>query len=331
MTIAVVILNWNGASFLKKFLPSVISYSKEANIYIIDNKSDDNSLELVTKYFSQVNWISNPSNLWYAKGYNEGLKHVKEDLFILLNSDIEVSKDWLLPIIKHFKENPNTAVIQPKILNYHNKSYFEYAGACGGFIDFFGYPFCRGRLFNSLEVDNNQYNNSINISWASGACIAIRKKQFEEAEKFDPLYLAYQEEIDLCWRITNLGYDIKVIPESIVYHVGEGSIGTLNPKKIFLNYRNSLFSILKNHPYPFITIFIRLILDGLASLQFLFLGKGKFILEIIKAHFSFYKHFYKILKKRTLKNQKLPFYKGSIVFDYFIFKKKYFSDLKNWH
>ena len=233
MNIAVVILNWNGKTLLQKFLPSIITHSKEANIYVADNASTDDSIVFIKNEYPQIKIIKNKENGGYAKGYNEALKYLTEDIFCLVNSDIEVTENWLTPILKTFNTEENTAIIQPKILDYKNKAYFEYAGAAGGFIDKYGYPFCRGRIFNTIEKDQKQYNNNTNIFWASGACFFIRKNTFNALNGFDESFFAHMEEIDLCWRAYNLGYTTKYVAQSKVYHVGGATLNAINPKKTY--------------------------------------------------------------------------------------------------
>ena len=260
MKIAIVILNWNGRGLLEKFLPSVVSYSQDdAEIYIADNNSSDDSIDFLNKNYPKVKIIKNKINGGFAKGYNDALKRIDADVYALVNSDIEVTKNWLKPIIKAFKEDSSTAVIQPKLLDYKNKSKFEYAGAAGGYVDFMGYPFCRGRIFMNLETDNGQFNDTTDIFWASGACFFIKSDIYHEQKGFDEQYFAHQEEIDLCWRVQNEGHQIKYVGASTVYHVGGATLRETNPHKTFLNFRNSLFTISKNVPksFVFIVIFLR--------------------------------------------------------------------------
>ena len=328
MKIAVVILNWNGKELLEQFLPSVIDYSKDATIYVADNASTDNSVAFVKDQFPNVKIIENKINGGYAKGYNDALRFVDEDIFCLLNSDIEVTPNWLDPILDTFNTETETAIIQPKILDYKDKTKFEYAGAAGGFIDKYGYPYCRGRIFNTIETDTNQYPNS-NIFWASGACFFIRKQVFNQLNGFDESFFAHQEEIDLCWRAFNLNYKAKYVSESTVFHVGGATLNATNPQKTYLNFRNSLFNITKNASgYLFSLIFTRLVLDGIAGIQFLYQLKIKHFFAILKAHFSFYFNLKKLLKQRkNLPQQKGYFSVKSIVYSYFIKKKTIFSKL----
>lgn len=322
--IAVVILNWNGASLLRQFLPSVIEYSQDASIYVIDNASTDNSVELLKKEFPSIQIIINKDNYGFAKGYNEGLRTIKEPYLALVNSDIEVTENWLEPIIRIFDNELNTAIIQPKILDYKKKTDFEYAGAAGGFIDKYGFPYCRGRIFEKLEKDNGQYNDEVEIFWASGACFFIRNSVFSKLNGFDNDFFAHQEEIDLCWRSFNDGNIAKYCGLSTVYHVGGATLDSGSPKKTFLNFRNSLFMLTKNLPSKNLLsiLFIRLLLDGIASIRFLTQGKFKLIIAVLKAHFSFYIGFRKHLKKRKEINKNNYFNTNSIVYQYFVLKKE---------
>ncbi len=326
MKIAVVILNWNGEKLLEQFLPSIVKYSPEADIYLADNASTDDSVSYVKAFFPSVKIIKNDLNLGFAGGYNEALKSVEADIFALVNSDIEVTDNWLKPIIETFENEPKTAIIQPKILDYKRKEYFEYAGAAGGFIDKFGYPYCRGRIFDTLEKDNGQYNDNCEIFWASGACFFIRSSVYKELKGFDADFFAHQEEIDLCWRAINNGHTIKYNSQSVVYHVGGATLQQGNPMKTFLNFRNSLLMLTKNllRKNMYWILFCRLVLDGIAGIQFLFQGKFKHLLAIIKAHFAFYSLFTVHFKKRG-KFQTTNYYgTKSIVFQYYLKAGKVF-------
>ena len=320
MKIAVVILNWNGTKLLEQFLPSIVKYTPEANIYLADNASTDDSIAFVKTNFPTVRIIRNESNLGFAQGYNDALKSVDAEIFALVNSDVEVTENWLQSIIVTFENEPNTAIIQPKILDYKRKEFFEYAGAAGGFMDKYGYMFCRGRIFETLEKDNGQYDDNCEIFWASGACFFIRSSIFDELKGFDADFFAHQEEIDLCWRAFNKGHEIKFNSQSIVYHVGGATLQLGNPKKTFLNFRNSLLMLVKNLPKKQLIpiIFTRLILDGIAGIKFLFQGEFKLVLAILKAHFAFYAHFYKHYKKRGAFQSKKYYNTKSIVYLYFI-------------
>lgn len=320
---AIVILNWNGKALLQQFLPSVLKYSADAVIYVADNASTDDSVSFVSKTFPTVKIIKNVVNGGYAKGYNDALKQIKEPLICLLNSDIEVTKNWLKPIISEFNTEETTAIIQPKILDFKDKTHFEYAGAAGGFIDKYGYPYCRGRLFNTIEEDNGQYNDTKAIFWASGACFFIKNSVFKKLEGFDETYFAHMEEIDLCWRAFNSNYSIKYIGTSAVYHVGGATLSTINPKKTYLNFRNSLFTLVKNADSNLVfKVWVRMVLDGVAGIRFLLQLKPAFLIAILKAHFSFYINLPRLLKQRRQLPKRSGYYEtNSIVWSYFIKKK----------
>lgn len=321
---ALVVLNWNGKQLLEQFLPNLIRNSPEANIYVIDNNSTDGSQELIKTNFLEVTLIQNKSNYGYAKGYNEGLKNLKESVLILINSDVEVTPNWLEPIAKLFNDEPQTAIVQPKILDYTNKQYFEYAGAAGGFIDKYGFPYCRGRIFDSIEKDLGQYNDSIEIFWASGACLFIRNEVFQQLKGFDENYFAHQEEIDLCWRAKNEGLSIKYCGFSTVYHIGGATLKYNSPQKTYLNFRNSLLTLYKNLPnkVKFSTIFIRLCFDGIAGIRFLLMGKPKHCFAIVQSHFAFYKRISLYSKKSAIPKINKYFASNSIIFSYFVKGKK---------
>ena len=330
---AVVVLNWNGINWLKKFLPILIEKSKDVNIYIADNASTDNSVEYVNDNFPNVKVLKNFSNEGYAKGYNDALETLKEEFFVLINSDIEVTDNWIKPIINLMEANSDIAACQPKILSFHDRNKFEYAGACGGFIDTLGYPFCRGRIFSDLEDDNNQYNDITEVFWASGACLFVRAKYFKQVNGFDNDFFAHQEEIDLCWRLKNKGYKIMVNPNSAVFHVGAGTLKTSSPFKTYLNFRNNLFMLYKNLSVLklIITLLFRLPLDGIAALSFAKKENGLgHVFSILRAHLVFYVSIpllslkrKKIDQKKNLTGQK----KFSILFKYYFLGIKKFSDL----
>jgi GT2 family glycosyltransferase len=318
--IAVVILNWNGAKLLEQFLPSIVAYSKEARIYVADNASTDNSIEVIKTQFHQVTIIQNEANFGFANGYNVALQQVEEEYYALVNSDIEVTENWLAPILSIFDNEPNIGIIQPKVLDYKRKEYFEYAGAAGGFIDQYGYPYCRGRIFKTIEKDRGQYNDETEIFWASGACLFIRKAIYQNLNGFDADFFAHQEEIDLCWRAFNLGYKAKYTSKSVVYHVGGATLHESNPRKTFLNFRNSLLMLTKNLPDNklFPILLARLCLDGLAGIQFILKGKFVHCWAILKAHFYFYHLINRNLKKRSLTTSENYYHTRSIVYRYFI-------------
>ena len=327
MKIAVVILNWNGAKLLEQFLPSIVKYSPEAVIYIADNASTDNSISVVKTNFPSVKIVKNEINFGFAGGYNEALQDIDVEIYALVNSDIEVTENWLKPIIETFANEPKTAIIQPKILDFKNKKIFEYAGAAGGFIDKYGYPFCRGRLFETIEKDNGQYDDVCDIFWASGACFFIRSSVYKDLNGFDTDFFAHQEEIDLCWRAINKGYKIKYNSKSVVYHVGGATLELGNPKKTFLNFRNSLLMLVKNLPKSslYTILFFRMLLDGLAGIQFILKGKFLHCIAILKAHYSFYSLFRKNYKKREPFQSETYYKTKSIVYLYFIKNVKIFK------
>ncbi|MFI2743251.1 glycosyltransferase family 2 protein [Zhouia sp. PK063] len=330
MKIAIVILNWNGKELLQQFLPTVIQFSQGSEIYVADNASTDDSVAFVANHFPSVHIIKNKHNGGFAGGYNEALQQVDADLYCLLNSDVEVTENWLTPVLDFFKTHPEVVIAQPKILDYKNKEYFEYAGAAGGFIDQLGYPFCRGRVFQTLEKDEGQYDDITEVFWATGACMFVKSTVFHELHGFDEDYFAHQEEIDFCWRAKNKGYKVFYIGTSKIYHVGGATLHNMNPKKTFLNFRNSLFSITKNLPLTkvFVLVFFRLILDGIAGVRFLYQLKFQHLKAIIRAHFSFYKNFRKMYTKRSRGVKKEKYYcTTSVVLSYFVFKKKCFYQL----
>ena len=330
MEVAIVILNWNGRILLEKFLPSVVKYSKQATIYVADNASTDDSVAFVSENFPNVKIIQNATNGGYAKGYNEALKGLSEELFVLLNSDVEVTEGWLDPVISEFKKDPQLVAAQPKILDYKKKGFFEYAGAAGGYIDQFGYPYCRGRIFNTLERDEGQYNDIHKIFWATGACLFIRNTVFKEIGGFDQDLFTHQEEIDLCWRLQAKRGEIKYIGSSSIYHVGAATLKASNPRKTFFNFRNTLLILVKNVKGVNIwgILFTRLILDGIAGFQFLIQGKPAHTFAIIRAHFSFYTLLPKFIKKRRLVASNLKYFNiKSIVWKYFINKDRIFKKL----
>ncbi len=320
MKIAVVILNWNGKKLLESFLPSIIKHSGNANIFVADNASTDNSIEFIKNNFPEINIVVNKKNGGFAKGYNDALQYINADVYALVNSDVQVTENWLTPIVAEFEKNKNVGVIQPKLLDYNKKHKFEYAGAAGGFLDFLGYPYCRGRIFNSLEKDKGQYNDVIDINWASGACFFIRSAVFHQLKGFDEDYFAHQEEIDLCWRVHNLGYQIKYVGTSTVYHVGGATLNEANSFKTFLNFRNSLYSLVKNLPANkvFLLVLIRMILDAVAGIYFSLQGRPIHTIAIVKSHISFYKNLRKMLNKRASSNNSKYYQVTSIVWSYFI-------------
>lgn len=334
---AIVILNYNGIRFLEKFIPSVVRHSSNEECFIVvaDNASTDNSVPFLENNYPNIQIIQLSENHGFAQGYNLALDQVNAEYFVLLNSDVEVTDNWLSPIIDYMDSHPTVAACQPKIMSFSDKAKFEYAGASGGFIDKYGYPFCRGRIFNKLEEDNKQYDHVEEIFWASGACFFIRRKDFFEAGGFDADFFAHMEEIDLCWRLRNMDREIVCIPQSIVYHVGGGTLSVENPHKTFLNFRNNLLMLYKNLPEDKLkrTLFIRKMLDGIAAIQFLLSGKIKNAKKIWRAHQEFEKMKPLFEKKRAANQQKNPtllkgFYNKSIVVAFYLKGKKKFNELR---
>ncbi|HEV2833143.1 MAG TPA: glycosyltransferase family 2 protein [Hanamia sp.] len=333
-SVAVVILNWNGKSFLQKFLPSVLASDYEnLSVIVADNASTDNSISFLQQNFPRVKIVSNPINEGFSKGYNTALKQVTADYYILLNSDVKVNSGWIAPIILLMESDEKIAACQPKILSFKNKNQFEYAGASGGWIDFLGYPFNRGRVFDFCEIDHGQYNNSEEIFWATGAALFVRSSVFHELNGFDEYFFAHQEEIDLCWRMQRAGYKIYVEPASVVYHVGGGTLPMGDRRKIYLNFRNNLVMLSRNLPFyeSVWKIPTRIFLDTIAAFQALVNGNFSTFISIESAHLDFLKWIVfgkrgKRLHKIKMKNLK-GVYTASIVWKYFINKKKTFSEI----
>jgi GT2 family glycosyltransferase len=327
MKIAIVVINWNGLELLKKYLKKIINNSPDQNVYLIDNNSKDESIKYVRENHNDVKIISLVKNYGFAEGYNIGIQQVKEDYICIINNDVEVTKDWLNPIKERFKDYPNS-IIQPKILDINNTNYFEYAGAAGGFIDKYGYPYCRGRIFYSIEEDNNQYLDK-EIFWSSGACMFVSKKIFTEIGGFDKTFFAHMEEIDFCWRAFNHGYSVHFISSSKVYHEGAATI-KMNYKKTYLNYRNSLFMLTKNLPLESLisTLIIRLIMDIISSFRFLVHGEISNFLSVYRAHFDYFIKVKKLLRDRNSNLNKPNYFKiNRIVYKYYILGKKKFFHL----
>jgi len=334
LEIAVVILNYNGENFLKEFLPSVISNSNEATIYVVDNCSTDNSVQLLQNDFPEIKLVINKENGGFAKGYNDGLKNICADYYVLLNSDIEVTPNWILPCVNLMENDKSIAGVQPKILAYHNKKIFEHAGAAGGFLDIDFYPFCQGRIFDIVEENKGQYNENKEVFWASGACLFVRANLYHQLGGLDEDFFAHMEEIDFCWRLKKQNHKLYYCSTSKVYHVGGGTLNYMSPRKTYLNFRNSLYMIAKNYDGNlFFKIFKRLILDGFAGGLFFIKFQFSHIWAIIKAHFSFYANLSSLLKKRKqIKESQTYFnatglYKKSILTQKFLKGVKRFSDL----
>jgi GT2 family glycosyltransferase len=334
---AIVILNWNGLGFLQKFLGTVVQHSGEPDtaIYVADNGSNDGSLDWVAQNFSQVNLIRLDKNHGFAGGYNLAINQIEAQYFVLLNSDIEVTPSWLNPLINFMDKNPDTASCQPKILSYNEKDYFEHAGAAGCFIDKYGYPFCRGRILNIVEKDSGQYDTAIDVFWSSGACMIVRSDAWHKCGGFDAGFFAHMEEIDLCWRFHKAGYNVHYLPDSVIYHVGGGTLPYSSPMKTYLNFRNSLFLLYKNLPDEklFEIIFKRRILDGLAALYFLLGGSFSSFRAVWRAHMDYYKAVTDLREKRkSVMNLEVPnrnesLLNKSIVFEFYIKGHKTYKSL----
>jgi GT2 family glycosyltransferase len=336
--VAIVILNWNGAKLLRQFLPSVIKFSTNGftDIVVADNGSSDNSLSILQNEFPSVRVLNLKQNFGFAHGYNEALKQIEADYFVILNSDVEVTSGWLDSPISLMESDATIGAIQPKILSYNQKTHFEYAGAAGGFIDRFGYPFCRGRIFNVVETDHGQYDHAIDLFWASGACMFVRSGLFREAGGFDADFWAHMEEIDLCWRLKNRGHRVVYTPKSTVYHLGGGTLSYDNPQKLYLNFRNNLWLLYKNLPANqlFYILSIRMILDAVAALKLLAEFNLNGIRSVLKAHYHFYCSLPKLQRKRKQAGkdghfiqpaEKLP---RSIVYQFYVRKRKRFGEIK---
>lgn len=329
--VAVAILNYNGKNHLETFLPSVIQNSEQAKIYVIDNSSTDDSIAFLNSHYPEIKIVQNSSNLGFAEGYNEGMKSINEEFVVLLNSDVEVTNDWLNPLLECMIDK-NIAGCQPKIKSYLERKKFEHAGACGGFLDKDYFPFCRGRILNHIENDLGQYNNQENVFWVSGAAFMIRNSIFKEMSGFDADFFAHMEEIDLCWRIQKSGKSFLVVPQSEVFHIGGGTLAYESPTKLYLNFRNNLYMIIKNHPgYLFPKLFYRMALDGIAGVKFLTEGKPRFCLVVFLAHMAIYANFMKFYKKRRqlkkYSSKPKGIFSGSIIWASMIQGNKTFESL----
>jgi GT2 family glycosyltransferase len=334
---AIIILNWNGVAFLKKFLGSVISYSidKETVVCVADNGSTDNSVEWVAEKFNEVKLIKLDKNYGFAGGYNLAANQVDAQYFVFLNSDIEVTENWLHPLVSFMDKNPDVASCQPKILSYSQKDHFEHAGAAGCFIDKYGYPFCRGRIINKVEKDTGQYDSQISVFWSSGACMIVRSEAWKKCGGFDADFFAHMEEIDLCWRFHKAGYRVCYLPDSVIYHVGGGTLPYSSPLKTYLNFRNSLFLLYKNLPDNKLknVLFIRKILDGLAALYFLLQGSFRSAWAVWKAHRDYYKAINELREKRNIvkkigmNHTQEPVLNKSIVFEFYVKGNKTYNSL----
>ena len=334
---AIIILNWNGLSYLKMFLAIVLENSRdeETVVCVADNGSTDGSPEWVAENFKEIKLILLKKNHGFAEGYNLALNQIDARYFVLLNSDIEVTKNWLIPLVTFMDNNPDVASCQPKVLSYYNKDHFEHAGAAGCFIDKYGYPFCRGRVLNIVEKDTGQYDSAINVFWSSGACMIVRSEAWKRCGGFDADFFAHMEEIDLCWRFHKAGYRVCFLPESVIYHIGGGTLPYSSPLKTYLNFRNSLFLLYKNLPDNKLNtvLFKRRILDGLAAIYFLMKGSFKSVSAVWRAHMDYYKAMDKLREKRktvklleiNLTNETVL--NKSIVFEFYVKGNKTYRSL----
>ncbi|MGL5981295.1 MAG: glycosyltransferase family 2 protein [Phocaeicola sp.] len=337
MKVAVVILNWNGSKMLRQFLPSVVECSSQEGvaIYVADNASTDDSYQLVTSSFPTVQWVQLSENHGFAEGYNQAFQQIQATYLVLLNSDVEVTSGWLLPLIDYLDNHPEAAACQPKILSQESKQTFEHAGAAGGYMDWYGYPFCRGRIFGSVERDEGQYDTIASLFWASGAALCIRSADYHAAGGLDKAFFAHMEEIDLCWRLRSRGREIVCIPQSVVYHVGGGTLPKENPRKVFLNFRNNLLMLYKNLPdreWRRISI-IRLFLDWLALFVFLLKGEFSNAYAVIRARRAFRKMrgSFSLVREENLAKIKLSIIPErkhfSLVWRYYVKRVHFFSSL----
>lgn len=337
--IAIVILNWNGQKLLEQFLPTVIQNSALpiAEVIVADNASSDHSIEWLKTTHPEVRLIALDQNYGFAEGYNQALMQLSHNYVVLLNSDVEPAPGWLEPLWNHMETHPQTAAAAPKIKDYKNPCYFEHAGAAGGFIDWFGFPFCRGRILNVVEKDYGQYDRETAIFWGSGAALMVRRALYIKMGGLDADFFAHMEEIDLCWRLKNRGYDIVYVPSATVYHVGGATLTQHNPHKTYLNFRNNLWMIYKNlyHPIWPLILFTRLLLDGAAALHFAAVGEWSNLSAVFRAHMHFYLRLPEFRKKREAlrplahTTNHPEAYAGSIVWDFYIRKLKKYSQIRH--
>lgn len=334
--VAIVILNWNGKRMMEKYLPSVLEYSLGAQVYVADNASTDDSLEWLHIHYNKVKTIVLDQNYGFAEGYNRALRQVEAEYYVLLNSDVEVTHHWLEPLVEYMDTHQEVAACQPKLLSYVDKDKFEYAGAAGGFIDRFGYPFCRGRLFNTVEADNGQYDTKEEVLWATGACLLIRSTDYWKADGLDGRFFAHNEEIDLCWRLRIMGRKIVCLPDSVVYHLGGGTLPKGNPRKTFLNFRNNLTMLYKCLPDKDLRYVMRWrwVLDYLAAWQTLILNRNygdfKAIYQARRAFKKWRKDFEDDRRRIQVERKEteiLERKKYSLLWQYYAKGKKHFSDL----
>jgi GT2 family glycosyltransferase len=330
---AIVILNYNGERLLEQFLPGVVTHASGAEVIIADNASTDGSIAWVKQNYPQLRVIQQDQNYGFCGGYNRALRTVDADYYVLLNSDVEVMAGWLPPMVKMLDEHPDVSAVQPKILAYHHRDKFEHAGAGGGFIDSLGYPFCRGRIFDHVESDNGQYNDSCPVFWSSGACMLIRARSFHQFGGFDEDYFAHMEEIDLCWKLHRDNQRVMYCGNSTIYHVGAGTLAYGNPRKVYLNFRNGLFMIFKHLSLAHLLLRmpLRVILDGVAALRFFLAGEWASGVAVGRAHVEFFLNIGREMNKRRRLHAQYPRYsreginEGSIVFDYFVRGRKTYT------
>lgn len=330
-SVAIVILNYNGRNYLERFLPGVLMHSKGHEIWVADNASTDGSLDWLKKTHPEVKTLTSEINRGYAGGYNFALKQIEAQYYVLLNSDVEVTPGWVEPVIGFMDSDQSIAACQPKILAYDLPTHFEYAGAAGGYMDFLGYPFCRGRIFDTREEDKGQYDDTADVFWATGACLFLRAEHFHQADGFDERFFAHMEEIDLCWRLIIKGKRITYCGHATVYHVGGGTLHKSNPRKTFLNYRNNLLMLYKNLPKGrrWKTIIMRLFLDGLSSIRFIMAGAWPDVIAIIRAHFAFYGMIRESSESNQRNTHSAPLYYKSVVWEYFVKGRHTYPRLPN--
>ena len=335
--VSVIILNWNGEALLRKFLPSVCRYtcSELAEVVVADNGSDDGSLQMLATEFPHIRVISFPKNYGFAEGYNRAIDQVDSEYVVLLNSDIEVTPDWVQPLVEYADSHPEVSALQPKMKSFTHRDYFEYAGAAGGYIDHWGYPYCRGRIFETVEKDAGQYNSVADIFWATGACLFVRTDDYRKAGGLDVHFFAHMEEIDLCWRLNRMGKRIVCVPQSTVYHVGGATLQMGSSHKIYLNFRNNMLMLYKNLPVSERRHLMlkRKMLDGLAAMMFLLKGKLQNCVAVYHAHRDATKMIEKYYRQNPVASlpvhvQKSEYYNRSIVVDYYLRRKRFFSELK---
>ncbi|MDD4759727.1 MAG: glycosyltransferase family 2 protein [Bacteroidaceae bacterium] len=332
--ISVIILNWNGAAMMRRFLPSVVEHSAEAEVIVADNGSTDDSLEMLKEEFPTIRVIPFEKNYGFAEGYNKALEKIETPYALLLNDDVEVTRDWLVPLLTFMESHPKVAACQPKLLSEKQRDHFEYAGACGGFLDYLGYPYCRGRMMEVVEKDEGQYDTPCAIFWGSGAALMVRTAIYKEVGGLDRRFFAHMEEIDFCWRLRSRGHEIYCIPQSTVYHVGGGTLSKSNPKKTFLNFRNNLLMLHKNMPTGQLTFVLlaRYFLDHLAACKMLLSGQRNDALAVIRARYEFnhIRHEYDNIREENLRKtvtEHIPELRNSSLLFAFYFRHKHrFSD-----